>query len=312
MVAYRPLIYTALIVFPLLCIYAYIIYRNIKKKKEDEKVDKLIEDTLNYRYEDTSKNALDKRYIDYWAKLLKESGMVDPRSDDTKNATKVTMITLGIFIVGTVLVMNPIAGVIPAALFNVGLTFWCKHKINQINKMVNEQIPSFLSALKSNIQSNSTPEIALMGAINNTAEPLYSELEIVNNLIETGSFETALAALSQKTKNENLKFLCSCIQLSTKTGTSLEEQIGIIENMIRNRRELERKTDSAVAQNMPILYVVAVAIPFLFCYMYFTNEQTREFWFKSWISWLLFIMIFVIIGAGTWLGNKIIKKVRDM
>lgn len=312
MVAYRPLILTGIIMLPILALFGYYLYVRAKRNKEDQQVEILINNTLDYRNVNKNTKSLDQRIIMYWSKLLKESGMVDPLSDDTKNATKIVIVTLVLFLGGFILTMNPIAGLIPAILFNVVLTFICKHKINKIDKMVNEQIPAFLSALKSNVQSNATAEIALMGAIDNTADPLYSELEIVKSLIETGSFVTALSALRQRTKNENLKFLCSCIQLSSEVGADLEEQISVIEHMIRERRALERKTDSAVAENMPILYVVAVAIPFLFAYMYFTNEQTRDFWFKSWMSWMLFFLIFVIIGAGTWFGFKIINKVKDM
>lgn len=309
----RVYLLTAMCMLPIMVLFIWLGYRRIKKTKESNRIDSVIIDALDYNSETRKKGKkFDVQFVEFWSKLLKPAGVVSPISDDKSNASKLIIISLVMYLITFLFTFNLFVSALPPIAFIVGLVIYCKMKINSIEAMINEQIPSFLSALKSNVQSNETPERALVSAIDNTAEPLYSELKIVKSLIETGTFETALTALRSRTKNEYLKFLCSCIELSNEVGSNLEEQIIIIEKMIRDRQELTRKTDSAVAENMPILYVTAVAIPFLFVFMYFNNEQVRQFWFHSLLSWILFFLIFVICAVGCYFGNKIIKSVRKM
>ena len=308
----RIAILTGACMLPVLLLFGFILYRRIKQTKESNKIDRVIDDALNDRYIEKSKRSLNEKVINFWSRLLKPAGLVDPISNDKRNVSILLIISLLIFIITFLFTFNPLLALIFPIIANVVLIVYCKIKVNQLNAMVNEQVPSFLSSLKSNIQSNETPERALLSAINTTADPLYKELRVVKSLIETGSFETALAALRQRTENEYLRFLCSCIELSTIVGSNLEEQITAIEKMITDRQELTRKTDTAVAQNTPIVYVLAVAIPVLFVFMYLNDESVRAYWFHSLISWVLFFSIFIICGVGVYIGNRIIQSVRKM
>lgn len=309
----RVYMLTAICMLPIIVLFIWLGYRRIKKTNESNRIDSVIIDALDYNSSERKKRKnLDVKIIEFWSKLLKPAGVVSPISDDKRNASKLIIISIVMFLITFLFTFNIFVSFVPPIAFLAGLVIYCKTKINAIEAMINEQVPAFLSALKSNVQSNETPERALVSAIDNTAEPLYGELKIVKSLIETGTFETALTALRSRTKNEYLQFLCSCIELSNEVGSNLEEQIIIIEKMIKERQRLTQKTDSAVAENMPILYVTAVAIPFLFIFMYFNNDQVRAFWFNSLLSWVLFFLIFVICAVGCYFGNKIIKSVRKM
>lgn len=309
------LLLTAIIMLPIIIIGLYVIFRTVKKNAERGQMERMISDALDYgRYDEERpvQKSIDTKLIEFWRDLLKPAGVVKLTSNDQQNVVKIIMICLFLFVLTYLFTFNLALGILPIFIFIAGLIVYCKIKISQLEKLLNDQLPGFLSSLKSNIQSNETPERALIGAINNTAQPLFGELEVVKSLIETGTFETALGALRRKTKNEYLIFLCSCIEISSEVGANLEDQIEIIEKMIAARQDLARKTDSAVAENMPILYAVAVAVPFLFGFMYYMDESVRNFWFKSLTSWILFFAIFVICGVGTWMGNKIIQGVRKM
>lgn len=310
----RILVMTGMCLVPIIALFGWILYRRIKKNNEKNRIDNVIIGALNYESEGNHKvkKSLDTKITEFWSKLLKPAGVVEPTSDDRKNVMKIIMWVSGLFLVTFLFTLNVMIALLPGIILIIGLIIYCKQKINAQERLIKEQIPSFLSALKSNIQSNETPERALVSAIDATAEPLYGELKIVKSLIETGTFETALSALRKRTNNEYLIFLCSCIELSTEVGANLEEQIVVIEKMIQDRQALTRKMDSAVAENMPILYVAGAAIPFLFIYMYFTNEQVRAFWFHSLLSWVVFFLIFIVCGIGGWAGNKVIKSVRNM
>lgn len=311
----KPIILTGILILPLLAIFGFFLYKKIQKNNEDQRTEKLIFDSLDYSRLDKSSSSvksLDELVITFWRDKLKPAGIVSPISDDRRNVMQILLICGAIFIITFLFTMNILIALIPVVIALGGLVVYCNIKISQFERVLNEQIPSFLSALKSNVQSNETPERALVSAIDNTADPLYSELKVVKSLIQTGSFETALGALRRRTKNEYLQFLCSCIELSSEVGTNLEEQIVIIEKMITDKQELTRKTDSAVAENMPILYVTAVAVPFLFVFMYFNDESVRNFWFHSLLSWVLFALIIIVCVIGCFIGSKIIKSVRKL
>lgn len=314
MTLYKILILTSIIMLPVIVLMFFLLRKRIKRNKEGENIQRIISESLDYERIDRKANttALDEKIINYWSGLLKPSGLVNPLSDDKRNAAMIILIASGLYLVTFLITQNLMFGILPVSMFFAGLIFYCKTKIRNMKAMMNEQVPSFLSAFKSNIQSNETSDRALIGAINNTADPLYSELRQVKALIETGTFESALSALRVRTDNEYLKFLCSCIEISTDVGSNLEDQIGIIEKMVSDRQDLNRKTDSAVAENMPILYVLAFAIPFLFLFMYIQDASVRAFWFHSLLSWALFFLIFIILGIGMWAGNKIIQSVRNM
>lgn len=309
----RIILLTALAILPFIALFGFLLYRQIKKNSQSERVSKLVNEGLDYSKDFNSpKNSLEDKYVDFWRQLLKPAGLVEVTSDDKQNAVKILMITAGLYLLTYFLTKNPIFGIVPMIAVNGGLILYCRSKIQAKEALLNEQVPSFLSSLKSNIQSNATPEFALIAAIENTVSPLREELEIVKNLIEAGTFETALAALRNKTKNQYIIFLCSCIELSNEVGANLEDQIGVIENMISERQELSRKTDTAVAEQMPILYVSIIVIPGLFIWMYVMQESVREFWFKSLLSWGLFLSIFAIAGFGFYMGNKAIQGVRKL
>lgn len=308
----RIAILTGACMIPIIAIFSYALYKRIKATKNEERVNRIINSALTESYEDRTKVNLEEKILHFWSRHLKVSGLVSPISNDRRNLFIILMLSASAFLITFLFTFNVFIALIVPIAGNVGLIIYCKIKINEITAMVNEQVPSFLSSLKSNIQSNETAERALLSAINTTADPLYQELRVVKSLIETGSFTTALAALRQRTDNEYLKFLCSCIELSTIVGSNLEEQITIIEKMISDKQELSRKIDSAVAQNTPILYVIAVAIPFLFVFMYWKDASVRAFWFHSLISWVLFFLVFIICGVGIYVGNRIIQSVRKM
>ena len=132
---------------------------------------------------------------------------------------------------------------------------------------------------------------------------------IAKQLIQAGTFTSALGTLRKKTHNPTLKFLCSCIELAAQVGTNLEAQIEIIEVMLENRASLKRKLASAEADNKPLLYVSAAIIPFVFIFTYFMNEQARMYWFENPWSYLVFFGVCLIYGAAVYFANRLISKV---
>lgn len=316
MVQYIPLAITAMIAFPLLAFTIWLFVSKAKRQRQSEQMQRMFTEALDYGNaldgEKESKSAIQKMVDSYYNTLV-GAGLINSRTPKNTVILRFVLIILAVFTVGFVVSgFQLFFAIIPTLLVVAGVYGYANHKIDNITHMMDEQIPSFLSTLKSNIQANQTPENALISAIDNTADPLYSELEIVKGLIESGTFETAMRTLRSKTKNDTLKFLCSCIELSSEVGANLEEQIGVIQEIIENRKVLERKLGSAVAENKPLLYVAMFSIPLLFVFMYFMNAQTRSFWFHGLISWVIFFFIVILCVFGYWMSNRLINGVRKM
>jgi len=81
--------------------------------------------------------------------------------------------------------------------------------------------------------------------------------------------------------------------------------------MLERKRALKRKLDLAVQENKPLLLVSSGLIPGLFILLYVTNEQTRDFWFNSFMSWIVFFLVIGIFSLGVWAANRIIKKTAN-
>ena len=314
MYPYLPAIIAMLALIPLVFIAVIIIIYSNKKTKENEALQRQFTEALDYsnKLQNEKKKTIAERLVAYFSKLLKPAGVVKPDSDDEHNFVMLLVISLVIYIISLIITQDVFIGILPIVLFFAILILYCKHKISEQDALLNEQIPSFLSTLKSNIQANETPERALVGAIDSTAEPLYSELLIVKQYIELGNFTQAMTILRQRTNNEALKFLCSCIEISSNVGSNLENQITIIEKLIVDKQELDTKLESAVTENKPLIYVSSICIPGLFIFMYFLNTQARLFWFKTLLSWFLLFIIAIVFALGMWLANRVVNNVRKM
>lgn len=310
---YAPLIITAIILLIILSIVlAYIKTKESKERITQDFIEKLKvvsgEEYVPPTFSANKNGNLIEKWNYYWGSKLKYAGLVDDKYTEHQIGS---IIAFGLFVayaVMTLLFQNYGIGLVPIASFIMFAQQFINMKIDAREKIFDEQIPAFLSILKSNIQANETPERALINAIENIDDPLFSELKIAKSLTETGSFQSALSTLRRRTNNETLKFLTGCIELSSAVGANLEEQIEIIEEMLESKTRLKRKLQVAVSENTPLLLVSAFLIPGLFLFTYLSNQQMRDFWFKNLTSWIVFFLICIIYGSGVILADKMIKK----
>lgn len=315
-----PLVLTSIIMVPLLIAVFVIVRLRTKKSREDAKTMRMLQNALassvdredqKVAPEQTKVNPI-KRMATKFDEAMRGAEFIN--QDTTAQSFYKVLAVVNLAIMALVLVFTQaivFSLIIPLLLDGI-IYLRAAGKVNKISKLLNEQVPSFISTLKSNVQANQTPEKAIIAAVDNTSEPLYSEIKIVKQLAETGSFNDAMQALRNKTTNETLKFLCSCVQLSAEVGSNLEEQLEVIEEIIIARKELDRKLDSAVAENKPLLYVSFSIIPGVFIFTYMINEASREFWFHGLISWVCFGIVIIVMMGAAYLANKFITKVKKM
>ena len=309
-----PFVVSATIIIITLIVSIYIFIKWIKRKSiEEDFNERLAEATstdLNRRTE--KKESLVDKFNNTSYKtiknLIKDYEIESPERAGVFMFAFCSVIYVALFI----LTQNPGIPLFAALAGFVVPVKMSENKIKEKERIFEDQIPSFLAALKSNVQANQTPERALIEAINTTDYPLYEELKIAKALTETGSFNMALNALRNQTTNSSLKFLCSCIELSTQVGANLEDQIIIIEEMLESKQDLKRKLDRAAAENMPLIYVSSLVIPGMFTYLYIKTDMAKEFWFTSLESWAIFLFVILVFTGGLFMANREVKKATDL
>lgn len=308
-----PLIITALIIIVILGIILFVLrLKDTNEKITEDFLEQLRVASGEEFYERTNGKSTKNKFVDKFIFLfgtkLKQADLAPKEATSYKIALFVFLSFIIIYILSILIFRNFGIGLIPIFLMILLINMQVNARIEAKNVIFEDQIPGFLSILKSNVQAGETPERALMGAIANTNNPLYNELKIAESLTQSGTFHVALSTLREQTSNETLKFLCGCIELSASVGANLEEQIEIIEEMLEAKRSLKRKLAVAVSENRPLVYVSCVLIPGLFMFTYLTNQATREFWFQNLVSWVAFALICAIFGAGIYFSEKTIKN----
>ena len=313
-----PLIITSLVAFLVFIILLSVVIKKNKIKKETQAFAKQLATINNQSYSsyyNNNKNeekGIWERWCDYWGNLFKSGDVIEISQPNKNVGLGVLLVFIILTSVVTMFTKNLVLGLIPGVVSVLGIRAYGRTKYKQKRKKMDDQIPSFISAFKSNIQANQTPEKALIEAIDTTSAPLYDELKIAKNFAATSSFTSALTKLRESTTSKDLMFLCSCIQLAVDTGANLEDQLTIIEEMIEERKELGRLLDAAIRENKPLMYISAVLLPFLFTYMYLTNQNTRDFWFVVPISWLVFFGILLLYGGALFMANKFINNLEEL
>jgi len=314
---YIPLILTSVV----LLIFLSIVWLLYSQTKESRRLDKEFMEQLEIAsgmsdadylesksFKDES-SGLFYKWNRYWGRILIYSDFIKFDLSDAQCGQLVVFVSLIVYLIFSIIFKNFGIGLIPVLTSLGFLTMFAEKKIKAKEKIFEDQIPAFLSILKANIQANETPERALIDAIENTNDPLFSELSIAKSLTEVGTFKDAITKLRKNSKNDTLKFLCSCIELSSQVGGNLEVQINTIEGILESNRALKRKLDVAISENQPVVMVTSAMLPGIFMFMYIANEQTRDFWFHSLVSWIVFFGAVGIFGIGVFITNRIIDKI---
>lgn len=317
--AYAPLIITGILVLIGLSISLYIIIQSKRMSQLDidfmrqlEKSGGITDEQYLKEQEALRNKGIVNRWNNHWKKVFIDSDWINDKDVKPEQLGSLVFFgALGVYVIASILLANFGIGIIFALGGLVLVTLAGNAKIKKKKQIFEEQIPAFLSTLKANVQANQAPELALVNAIENTNDPLYSELVVAKKMSETGSFKAAIIKLKKQTTNPTLKFLCSCIELASADGSNLEKPIQEIEQMLERRRGLKRKLNVAIQENRPLLLVSAGMIPGLFIFLYLVNPMSREFWFKSGFSWIMFALVFVIFGIGTAAANHFIKKTSN-
>lgn len=310
MLSYEHIPYVATGIFILLMslLVIYLIRVSLKEKKDEIKFDKQLKYALNPLEEKKEDSYLQKKLKILPTKLMK-AGMANEK-DTVETINKKLLLACAILFTGTVMITGSLlAGFFPILVVYIGLTGIAMFKINKTKSLMEEQIPSFVATFKANIQANQHAQNAMIRAIDNTASPLYDELAYSKAIMEAGDFRAGIIALRHSTENETLRQLASCIELASASGSNIENQLEIIEEIIEDKQAIERKKKLGINENRPLFIVSALFVPISFVGSYFLSEMHRAYWFQSTASWVVLIGIIITMAIASYATWKIIKRV---
>ena len=152
-----------------------------------------------------------------------------------------------------------------------------------------------------------------MSAIKDSPDELYEELRPLEmELTAGGNLRDTLMRFSDTTSVKELQFLMSCIVLSVDKGINLDEQLGVIQKIIEARQRRYRHIQQAVSEIMPTISITSAVLPGIFIFMYMSDQTARDYWFKSVMAWLVFIIAMAIWFFGLFYAKREINHVEDL
>lgn len=307
---YIPHFATAIFLIIMSVLFIYFIRSIISKSRNDEKFYKQLEQNLNPTNEIEVKESRFAKATKKLPELMIKAEIVDKNKPIADLQRRMTLILALLFTMFTFFFRNPMGGFLITALIYMGIQSFALYKISKKRNIMNEQIPAFVSTFKANIQANQHAQNAMIRAIDSTASPLYDELAHAKSIMEAGDFRPGIIALRRSTDNEILRQMASCIELASSSGSNIEPQIEIIEEIIKDKQIMERKKKLGVNENKPLFIVAGLFVPVSFIGSYIMSEMHREFWFKSILSWLILIGIIIATGISMFATWKIIQSVE--
>ncbi len=307
---YIPHFATAIFLIIMSVLFIYFIRSIISKSRNDEKFYKQLEQNLNPTNEIEVKESRFAKATKKLPELMIKAEIVDKNKPIADLQRRMTLILALLFTMFTFFFRNPMGGFLITALIYMGIQSFALYRISKKRNIMNEQIPAFVSTFKANIQANQHAQNAMIRAIDSTASPLYDELAHAKSIMEAGDFRPGIIALRRSTDNETLRQMASCIELASSSGSNIEPQIEIIEEIIKDKQIMERKKKLGVNENKPLFIVAGLFVPVSFIGSYIMSEMHREFWFKSILSWLILIGIIIATGISMFATWKIIQSVE--
>lgn len=299
----------------MITVISFLIYQYYQKNKKIEYVDQisyLIGEDDEQDKNPKTKRTLVQRWNNYWNKLFQSAGVAKYNNEASNAGKDVLMMLIGSIVLVSIITQNIILGIIITGGIVFGLITVLRMRFNKKIEELNDQLPPFLFALKSNLQASETNERAMEKVIESMPSPLYDDLIIVRNKLRASStFKEAMEELQQKTLSDDLKFLSACMIQATSTGSSLEAQLDSIQKVLEERKKVSDGIKQAIKQASPVMWLTSFTLPALFLYSYLFDSQAKQFWFKEPLSYIVLLVVIVLYVAGMWLVRKQVNNIRD-
>lgn len=306
---YIPFIGTAIFAVIASLLFIYILTVKLKEKRLERDFDKQLQFSSNPEIEFREEESFISKQMKALPSIMIKAEIVGPEMTLENLQKKITMYFSIAFLIGALMFRNPLGGFIPVIFLYIGVYVFAMFKLSKKRNLINEQIPAFISTFKANIQANQHAQNAMINAIDNTASPLYDELARAKAIMEAGDFRPGIVSLRMNAENETLRQLASCIELASASGSNIEEQIEVIEEIIKDKQKIERKKKLGINENKPLFYIAAAFVPISFVGSYLLSDMHRTYWFTTPASYLILLGVVITMILSSYATWKVIQKV---
>lgn len=286
------------------------------KYSERLSLDKQFDDALSGELDDPrkNKNGLWRKWNRFWEKRIVDSGINFMAADRDNVGKLVLYFDLGLLAVLSLLFKGSVIGALLIVIAsNVIASFVLEFIANKKLDKLSGQVPAFLSALRAANDTSASTRSSLLQAINTCPQELHDELKPVEDqLMAGGQIKQVLMDYYEVTVIDELRFLMACIVLVNESGKDMNEQIKIIQDVVDSRMEVNRHLKQAIAGVMPTIWVATAFIPAMWLYTYIVQPISRAFWFHSFFSWIILLIVLglYLLGIGT--AKHQIDKIKKL
>lgn len=305
--ALLPLLTAALIL-----VLVMAVSHSVRKSRKDEAfIDRLQEVTRSEFHQDEEVKASSIfDWTNYWYQAAISAGE-EPESKEAPGRKVMILALLGLGI-GALLLSNIFVGVI-IALVTVGLMriVYSQGKSRRAKKM-DKQLPALISSMRQNLQSNFTPQQAILAVVDDTPAPLGKELQILRDEVSVNvPLAVALRNLANRVGSREMQFLIASIEIASVSGSDLDPQLKIIQDILVKRSRIASKLATAVASVQPTIWIAAVLIPAGLVFSFTGDSTNAEFW-GTLTGIICLIVIGVLYLAGIFISIHFAKKIEKM
>jgi tight adherence protein B len=292
----------------------FALYFFLLDKKDSVSYDEQLNELLSDEIEGGStKVTLWYRWAQYWGKLFKEAGWSRYAGEKNTAGRDVIVFLFVLSALGSIIIRNIFAGIFISFLILIVITITLRMKIERKSESVNTQLPGFIFALKANIQSGQTAERAILKVIDGMPSPLYEDLYIVKQrILASSSFKEALEELEARTNSKDLKFLAACMKQASGTGSTLEDQLTVIQKVISDKKKASDEQKKAARNGIVSIWVSAAVTPISFIGLYFMNADAQRFWFVEPVSWAALAIVGLLYALGIMGTRKLVNNIKDL
>ena len=250
-----------------------------------------------------------KTWSGYWLKLVLTTGRhVRTPQGPANFVALVAVVSAG---VAVLLSGTPVMGLVVPLLILAVLRFLLLREGKKRKKVMDEQLPGLISALRANIQAAGTPQMALFAVADDTPAPLGDEIRIVKNqMLVNVPLDVALQGMAARVDSREAKFLGSSIEIAVNSGADLDPQLKVIGEVVVQRARIANKIRAAVNSAKPTIAAAGIAVPLMLANS-MRNPDNRAFWTSSFGGMVTLIAVGVLYFLGLFISRLLIKQVEN-
>lgn len=260
--------------------------------------------------EDNKNDNILTKWNKHWYTLTSRTGVVPPSAEAPGNFVLVAgLVAFGF---GALVLQNVVVGLLISFITPVIWKTILNYRIAQRSKKMDRQLPDLIFHMRSKLQASSTPQQAIASVADEVPAPLGTELALLREDVDLGrTLSQSLQGLATRVPSREMQFLVSSIEIAAESGSDLDPQLKVIQDIIRQRSRLARHLATAVASVQPSIIIAGGMIPLAAAYSIFGNETNQAFWSSLW-GMAAGAVVAVLYVVGLVMTRKLIRNIENL